>query len=150
MRVHFGHENQENRMSKLKITTPITDLIPENGFTPTEFYNECQKAKFLRDLCKWIENGMPEKRFLTRKDLYHHLHLHMGHIAHYDKFGFYDVWFSSSTKRIEFIEYHADDRSMGTWGSPAFTFSDVAKVFRIWLRANDIAGQLRTIAYSCV
>jgi hypothetical protein len=135
---------------KIKVSVSVDDLIPAMGFTPTEFDSADEKKKFLRNLCRWIEQGFPQQRFLGRKDLYHHLHLHMGHIAHYNRYGFFDVWFSTDPKRLNFVDYHQFGRGGGHYGDPRFTFSDVSRVFQLWLRANDVADQMRSLAFAGV
>lgn len=60
-----------------------------------------------------------------------------GHIAHYDRNGFYDEWFREG--RADWTEYILD---RGAWfGDPEYTWSDVENAFVEWLKeqVNDNA-----------
>lgn len=114
---------------------PLPKVLAED-FTSTEFDSAAQKAAFLKRLCRWIVDGMPKEEFVrTNKPLYYHLSLHFGHIAHYNRFGFWETWFSTPQARYEFLLEHLRPRYPGL---PQYTWVDVENVLGDWIRNSGI------------
>jgi len=65
-----------------------------------------------------------------------------GHIAHYDRGGFYAEWFEDLAARIRWLEYIGRGGMFGEmgWGmgSAAHTYSDVEQAISEWLRAHPV------------
>lgn len=101
-------------------------------FTPTKWDTAEDKAKFANHFVRFVEGGFKESVF--PKWFYRRLSMTFGHIAHYNKAGFYDQWFSTADRRIEFIE---NVRRSSIYGDPAWTYSDVEKVLQGWVRAKQ-------------
>jgi hypothetical protein len=91
-------------------------------FTPTKWSSAEEKAKFGNDLLTFILSDCPEGKFTAK--LYERLSNCFGHIAHYDKAGFFDTWFSSAATRSDFLNHLCEDPC---FGSPECTFSDVER-----------------------
>jgi len=110
-------------------------------FSPTQWATAAEKARCLKALCSWIVEGMPQKRFIsTNKPLYHMLYQHMGHMAHYDRWGFYDAWFSNPVHQLDFLQYHA---RQAVYGSPEHTWSDAELAFKEWVLSSGILSIYR-------
>jgi hypothetical protein len=90
-------------------------------FQPMQtWYTAQDKADYGNALLRFIESDFNENLFT--KKLYNHLNSSFGHIAHYNQAGFYDVWFSSLARRVDWL-HHITDAPV--FGSPAYTRSDV-------------------------
>lgn len=114
-----------------KIAVPKFDA---SQFTGTKFNTAEDKAKFLTKLCRFLINGCQWSQF--NNPLYNGLNLHFfGHIAHYNRGGFYDEWFSSTVRRLEWIDRAINRR---VYGDPAWTWSDAEAVLQQWLRDSGI------------
>lgn len=101
-------------------------------FTATQFDTAETKAKFANALADFLLAGCPGSKFT--KFLYHHLNLHFnGHIAHYNRQGFYAFWFAEQEHRERFIQRMLEDPCHG---HPAHTFCDVEKAMQKWYAEN--------------
>lgn len=97
--------------------------------TGTEWATAADKALYLEKLARFVEAGFPEKRFTG--PIYSGLNLHLfGHIAHFDKDGFYHTWFSTEERRREWVRNALRSTSEG---DPAYTWSDAEAIFQEWL-----------------
>ena len=98
-------------------------------YTPTKFNTAQDKAQFEVKLKKFIMDGCKEEKFT--KVIYKRLALMFSHIAHYDKYGFYEVWFSNPARRVEWLER---TENLNIYGDPAHTWSDVEKSIQQWIK----------------
>lgn len=86
------------------------------------------KERFEAAFKKFVEGGYQRKDFTAK--LYERLSNCFGHIAHYDRHGFFETQFSTQDrieeweKRITYWKAH---------GSPGFTYSDVEQVLSEWM-----------------
>lgn len=75
------------------------------------------KELTLKDWRRFLESGMVEAKFTKR--LYRHLTLHCSFIAHYDKYGFYAVYFTDNADNTtRFLNQFLSGRSAempGDW-----------------------------------
>ena len=107
-------------------------IIPftESMFTSTKFDSSAEKASAMNILANFVVNDFSSS--LWSKRLYDILYLHMfGHIAHYNQFGFWDVWFSTPEKAAEWLNRA---RTYTPVGSPEYTWSDAERKFQEWLK----------------
>ena len=96
-------------------------------FTATKWDTVEDKEKFCRQFIRFVEGGFSIKQF--PKWFYRRLMNTFGHIAHYDRMGFYAYFF----------EYHEEDFIRvtllgGGYGDPAYTYSDVERYLKGWLQ----------------
>lgn len=105
-------------------------------FTATSFHSQGDKAKFANHFVRFLIAGCPESLF--HHWFYKSLSSCFSHIAHYDRNGFYDVWFSTPQKRSEFVQ-RTLRREL--YGDPEFTFVDVEKAIQEWLALTDIPSR---------
>jgi hypothetical protein len=114
-------------------------------FTATKFDSAEDKAKGLGALVSFIEAGFPQSKFTRR--VYDALYLHMlGHIAHFNRAGFYAEWFSSPEAQLRWLRYAAHGWAYGGGsGDPGFTWSDVETALVEWVRARGLVAQYEGI-----
>jgi hypothetical protein len=91
------------------------------------------KAKFANQFVKFVQGGFQAKDF--PKWFYTRLSMTFGHIAHYDQWGFFNVFFEDAAGKIAFIN---ETLNFPCYGDPRFTYSDVEKAIQIWMRENKI------------
>jgi len=106
-------------------------------FTATRFNTAEDKARFVNALLAFVDAGFPEAKFT--KTVYDGLYLHcFGHIAHYDRGGFYGEWFATDEERRRWMEYAVAGGAYGTlsYGDPSVTWCDVEKVVQEEMRAR--------------
>lgn len=100
-------------------------LFEDGRFTATKFDSSADKAKFANHLLRFIAKGFPQASF--SQSFYTRLSMCFSHIAHYDKNGFWDHFFTSTERRIEFLD---DTLRGGGYGDPAWTYCDVELAIR--------------------
>ena len=107
-------------------------------FVPTQWDSAEQKAKFANHFVRFLESDCNSNLF--HPWFYRRLSMTFGHIAHFGKCGFYEVWFANDAKRRDFIR-HTLDPQTGGYGDPAYTYSDVEKALKSylvnWTRRGD-------------
>ena len=98
-------------------------------FTPTKFSTAEDKAKFANQFIKFVESKFSLEQF--PEWFYNRLSMTFGYIAHNDRMGFYNTFFTTVMDRIDFIKHtiHAD-----CFGQPEFTYSDVEKALIKWIK----------------
>ena len=100
-------------------------------FQATQWRTKEDKAKFGNDLVRFIEAGCRLTMF--NKPLYTALSFCYGHIAHFNRYGFYERWFSSPEAKQEWIEHV---KGWTIYGDPTWTLSDVERAVQRYAREN--------------
>lgn len=72
-------------------------------FEDEKFLSKEQKGKILKNWIRFIKSGFKKGNFTDA--IYQHLHLHCGFIAHYDRIGFYNEYFTDPQNTIRFIDH---------------------------------------------
>jgi hypothetical protein len=93
-----------------------------DDFTPTKFSTAEQKAAFANQLIAFIAAGFPEKKFTNA--FYERLCNCFGFIAHLNRNGFFETFFTCTADKLRFIKVLAN---APCYGDPAYTFSDVER-----------------------
>lgn len=101
-------------------------------YTATKWDTVEDKEKFEKHFKRFVMSGF--KRTLFYKWFYTRLSSTFGHIAHYNKSGFYDYFFTSAAGRKDFIN---DCMRYPCYGDPVCTYSDVEKELQGWLKENQ-------------
>lgn len=117
------------------LTTPTFE--PEQ-FTATQLSTIEDKAKFANALMKFIAHEFPRQSF--GKTLYQRLSNTFGHIANYNRDGFYSVFFERDADKVAFL-----DQTL-RWpchGDPTYTFCDVERAVQQRLRAANVIEVFR-------
>ena len=112
-------------------------------FTATQFSTAADKAKFANHFIRFVESGFKDTLFPNW--FYTRLSMTFGHIAHFNREGFYAVQCSTTHSRLAFLRQTLDfPRWMG--GDPAHTFSDVERALAAWVHERQLvdyyAGKL--------
>ena len=118
----------------------MANIFEASQFVGTKWDSADVKAKFANDLAKFVLSGFDEERFT--QSLYRRLSLTFGHIAHYDKYGFWHTWFLTPQKCVRWVDYILEHV---IYGDPEYTYSDVERAFKKWLQTADL-GELRQLA----
>lgn len=108
------------------------------AFTATEYASAAEKAAFATQLARFIDGGFTRTSFTH--PLYRRLCTMFGHIAHYDRDGFYATWFATDGDRVRFLENVLGWRAPG---SARFTFCDVERTITTWLAESGLVETLR-------
>jgi len=124
----------------------VTPPLEPTSFRPTRWSSAEDKAKFGNGLLRFIAKDALKGLFSN--SLYERLSNTFGHIAHYDKLGFYQYFFETTTDRIAFLR---ETLQHPCYGDPEYTFSDAERVVIARLRkTNVIALYEATLASSKV
>ena len=121
---------------KALVRPPFTD----EDFTATKLDTTADKAWFANALCNFIASDC--KRSLWTKRLYNRLSLGFGHIAHYSDAGFWDVFFTSTQGKLDFLGQTMSHRC---FGDPAYTYSDVERAIRTRLKRSGIVSAYQAL-----
>jgi hypothetical protein len=103
-------------------------------FTATKHSTAEDKAEFGNHLLAFIDADFPKSKFT--KAFYERLMRTFGHIAHYDREGFWSTFFTNTADKIEFLKQTIEYPTFCT-PSPQFTFSDVERAVRVALLAKS-------------
>lgn len=109
-------------------------------FTPTKWDTAADKAKFANQFVKFVSGGF--KRTDFPKWFYNRLSGTFGHIAHYDIHGFYSEFFIRPDGHVRFV---AVCLSYGAFGSPDYTYCDVERALKGWLRDGAYLEKLAKV-----
>lgn len=96
-------------------------------FTPTQWSTAQDKADFCNCFVRFVKSGYKQNIFT--EEFYTRLSMCFGHIAHYDRQGFYETFFTSLEGQIRFAETTLIG---GGYGDPHFTYCDAEKLLRAW------------------
>jgi hypothetical protein len=113
----------------------INDFTADQ-FTPTRWEDAEEKARFARRFIWFVESDFAERDF--PQALYRRLSSCFGHIAHYNRKGFYEEFFTATEGKVRFLRMTL---AHPTWGDPAFTYSDVERALQSWLNQNGVLAR---------
>lgn len=102
-------------------------------FTPTKWHTVADKEKFARHYIKFVQARCPFEMF--HRWFYERLTLLFMHIAHYNRFGFYETWCDTAEKRFAFVRHHVTFESVG---DAMWTWSDVERTLKGWILESGI------------
>ncbi len=105
-------------------------------FTPTQWDTASAKAWFANHFMRFVVEGFPSQLFTKR--FYRRLSNTFGHIAHYDQHGFWETFFTTTADKVRFLEQTLQHPC---YGDPEWTYSDVERALRYWLRTKNILGR---------
>lgn len=122
-------------------TSPLLrPRFTEAEFAATEWDTAADKADFANKLCAFIAADFKESLFTKR--LYNRLYLTFGHIACYDREGFFGTFFCDLPGKIEFLEQTLQWRC---FGAPSYTYCDVERAIQERLRCCDLLTAYRAL-----
>jgi hypothetical protein len=97
-------------------------------FTPTQWDTAQDKAHFANQFVRFV-HGQFNARFFTDR-FYRRLSMTFGHIAHYNRGGFWAEFFTSTEDIVRFLEQTV---AHPCYGDPEWTYSDVERALQSWL-----------------
>ena len=107
-------------------------------FTPTKWETAKDKAAFANRFVRFVQSDFAAKHFTEK--FYRRLSNTFGLIAHYNRGGFWETFFTSTADKVRFLEIAI----RWSWGSdPAWTYGDVERVLREWLQADGTLERYR-------
>lgn len=106
-------------------------IFKAEQFTPTKWDTAEQKAKFANQFVKFLQSNFNYSKF--PKWFYTRLSMTFGHIAHYDRNGFFNTFFMNPNDKVKFIKYTLDSHSSG---DPSYCYSDVETAVKQWIRED--------------
>ena len=109
----------------------------------TKYHTAEEKEKVLKRFQRFFERGCPISGF--DRLLYIYASNMFGHIAHYNRSGYYETWFSSPSRIAEWLD-RAERATI--FGDPAFGFSDVEQAIQDWVRTSGIKSKYEAEAGS--
>jgi hypothetical protein len=110
-----------------------------NSFTPTKYSTAEQKAAVANHLLGFIAAGFPENKFT--KAFYERLCNCFGFIAHLNRNGFFETFFTCTADKLRFIEAVVNARC---YGDPEYTYSDVERAVGELVRSQGWVSVYRT------
>ena len=100
-------------------------------YTATKWNTREDKQKFALKLVRFVESGYNPNLF--HKELYTRLSMCFGHIPHFNKYGFYEEWFSTPERQADWVNYVCE---RPVYGDPGWTYSDVERDIRAYARTH--------------
>jgi hypothetical protein len=127
--VTYGYNHHSSRCN-------LAYYKPEKGgekmsYTPTQWNTVEDKEKFVAKFKGFVKAGFKQEHFT--KEFYNRMSMMRGHIAHYDRGGFYQAQFGNAIQKAEFLDQWTTGHING---DPAWTWSDVEQVLMDWLKEN--------------
>lgn len=116
-------------------------LFTASQFTATQWNTSEDKANFANHFVRFLESDCNPNVFT--KGFYNRLSMCFSHIAHFNRGGFFDTWFSSSKQKALFLVHCLNN---GGYGDPSFTYSDVEKALKPWIISSGLVEKFRVQA----
>jgi hypothetical protein len=107
-------------------------------FTATQWDTIQDKAAFANQFVQFVQSDFAVKHFTER--FYRRLSNTFGHIAHYNRGGFWAEFFTTTDDKVRFLEQCLQ---YPCYGDPAWTYSDVEKALQGWLRTCGLLDRYR-------
>ena len=105
-------------------------------FTPTKWDDGQTKAIFARQFVKFVKSDFAQRLF--SQAFYRRLSMTFGHIAHFNRQGFFETFFTTTQDKVRFFRMTL---AHPCFGDPAFTYSDVERALQSWLRETEILAK---------
>lgn len=106
-----------------------TQLFSDDMFTATKCEPASAKTRFANQFAAFVSSDFKRQKF--PQWFYKRLSCTFGNIAHYNQDGFYQTWFTSRQKQVEFI---CNTLQYPCYGDTDCTYSDAEKAIQAWLK----------------
>jgi hypothetical protein len=116
----------------------ITMNCQPSQFTPTQWDTAKDKASFANQFMRFVQSDFTAQHFTDK--FYRRLSNTFGHIAHYNRAGFWAEFFTTTADKVRFLE---QTLAHPCYGDPAWTYSDVEKALQGWLRTCGLLDRYR-------
>ena len=105
-------------------------------FTPTQWSTAEDKAVFAKQFVRFVISDFAAKHFTEK--FYQRLSNTFSHIAHYNRGGFWETFFTTTADKVQFLKMSVQ---YPCHGDPAWTYSDVERALQTWLKAEGTLEQ---------
>ena len=105
-------------------------------FAPTQWEGADKKANFARQFIRFVQSDFAQDKFCNT--FYVRLSLTFSHIAHFNKAGFYETFFTTTTDKVRFLRMTLRHEC---YGDPGYTYSDVERALQSWLHQHGILAK---------
>jgi hypothetical protein len=95
-----------------------------------------RKAQFAKQFIRFVLSDFAHSQFT--KAFYRRLAMTFGHIAHYDCYGFFDTFFTTTADKLRFLRH---TMQWPCYGDPGFTYSDVERALQSWLLHSGVLAK---------
>ncbi len=113
-------------------------MFTPDQFTPTKWDTAADKARFANQFVKFVESGFDQRHFTER--FYRRLSNTFGHIAHYNRLGFWEEFFTTTEGKMRFLELTLRHPC---YGDATWTYSDVERALQSWLAVDGTLAKWR-------
>lgn len=113
-------------------------LFVSSQFASTQWNTAEDKAKFANQFVRFLESDCNPNIFT--KGFYSRLSMCFSHIAHFNRGGFFDTWFSSNSDKAKFLLHCLNN---GGYGDPTCTYSDVERALKPWIVSSGLVEKFR-------
>ncbi len=107
-------------------------------FTPTKWNTAQDKMRFAQQFVRFVQSDFAAQHFTDR--FYRRLSMTFGHIAHYNRGGFWEEFFTTTADKVRFLE---QTLQYPCYGDPAWTYSDAERALQAWLKAEGTLDRYR-------
>ena len=107
-------------------------------FTPTQWDTAQDKAAFAKRFILFVQSDFDAKHFTDK--FYRRLSNTFGHIANYNRAGFWATFFTTTADKVQCLEQTLQHPC---YGDPAWTYSDVERALQGWLKADGTVDRYR-------
>jgi hypothetical protein len=108
------------------------------NFTPTQWDTAKDKVAFANQFVRFVQSDFAARYFTDK--FYRRLSNTFGHIANYNRGGFWETFFTTTADKVQFLEQTLQHPC---YGDPAWTYSDVERALQTWLRADGTLDRYR-------
>ena len=109
----------------------MTMTFTADQFTPTKWETASDKAAFANRFVRFVKSDFAAKHFTDK--FYRRLSNCFGHIAHFNRGGFWSEFFTTTADKVRFLEVTFQ---YPCYGDPAWTYSDVERALQAWLQED--------------
>lgn len=103
------------------------------NYTPTQWDTAEDKARFVKHFIQFVKKDFHQSMF--NKKFYNRLSMTFGHIAHYDRGGFWDTFFTNTADKSEFLRM---TMNFPCYGDPKFTYCDAEREIQNQLKEMNV------------
>ena len=107
-------------------------------FTPTKWDTAKDKAAFAKQFVRFVQSDFAAKHFTEK--FYRRLSNTFGHIAHYNRGGFWETFFTTTADKVRFLKMTLQ---YPCYGDPTWTYSDVERALQQWIQVSNLLEQYR-------
>lgn len=109
------------------------DVFVAEQFTPTKWATSADKARWANWFVRFVREDCSKALFF--QGAYDRLTNSFGHIAHYNRRGFFEEFFLNPAAKLRFLRCCLLHEAVG---DPAWTWSDVERQLQSWMLTSGL------------